>query len=167
MTLAPARRILPLLLALALSACSGMPSLTPYKVEVQQGNYVTQDMVSKLKPGMTKDQVRYVLGTPLIEDPFHASRWDYVYLVDRGGKLLEERRLTVLFEGDKLVRLEGDVVPARPKEVEKQPAAGAEATLSGQPAATMPEGSAEKASSDKPRKEEKGFFGRMLEKIGL
>ena len=56
-----------------------IPGVTPYRIEIQQGNYVSQDMVAQLKPGMTKEQVRFVLGTPLVTDIFHADRWDYVY----------------------------------------------------------------------------------------
>ena len=64
---------------LVLPACSVTKYLDPYLVDVRQGNYVTQDMVAQLKPGMTKDQVRFALGTPLVTDVFHGDRWDYVY----------------------------------------------------------------------------------------
>lgn len=104
-------RLWPLTAVFLLSACS---YLSPYKIEIQQGNYVSQEMVSKLKPGMTRSQVRFVLGTPLLTDMFHASRWDYVYFLERGGKVLEERKLILFFDGDKLVRIEGDVAPAEP-----------------------------------------------------
>lgn len=114
-----------LLAVLLLTSCSRIYSLvTPYKIDVQQGNVVTQDMVSKLKPGMTKAQVRYALGTPLITDVFHPERWDYVYLFEKHGVLTERRRITVVFEGDALKRLEGDVVAAKPaakQEPEKAP----------------------------------------------
>jgi len=89
-----------------------LPNLTPYKVDVQQGNYITQDMVAKLKPGMTRSQVRFILGTPLIADPFHADRWDYMYQFQKRGRLTESRHITVVFDQDKLARIEGDVVPA-------------------------------------------------------
>jgi outer membrane protein assembly factor BamE len=110
------RSLLPGLAAVFLSwGCSGvpiLPGLMPYKMEIQQGNFVTQDMVSRLKPGMTKDQVRFILGTPLVTDIFHAERWDYVYTrVPEGGGAMEQRRLAVFFEAGKLSRLEGDVVP--------------------------------------------------------
>lgn len=81
-------------------------------MDVQQGNYVSQEMVSKLRPGMTRDQVRFVLGTPLVTDPFHTDRWDYVYRMEKRGNLKEQRKLTVVFDADKLVRVEGDVVGA-------------------------------------------------------
>jgi len=89
-----------------------LPGLSPYRIDIQQGNVVTQDMVTKLKPGMTRQQVRFVLGTPPIVDPFHHDRWDYVYYLNKGGKIVEHRRLVLLFEGDTLKRVEGDVVPA-------------------------------------------------------
>ena len=87
-----------------------MPTLQPHKIDIQQGNYVTQDMVAKLKPGMTRSQVRFALGTPLIVDPFRTDRWDYVYLMRKQGNLVEQRNVTVVFKGDLLDRIEGDVV---------------------------------------------------------
>ncbi len=93
-----------------------LPNLTAYKIDIQQGNYISQDMVAKLKPGMTRSQVRFILGTPLVADPFHADRWDYIYRFSQRGRLKEERHITVVFEQDKLARIEGDVVPAEAKE---------------------------------------------------
>lgn len=99
-----------------LAACSGTPNvasmLTPYRIDVRQGNYVTQDMVARLKPGMTRDQVRFALGTPLVADLFHANRWDYVYRFEPGRGEVQLRRLVVFFEDDKLARVGGDVVAA-------------------------------------------------------
>ena len=89
-----------------------IPGLGPHKIDIQQGNYVTQDMVAKLKPGMTRSQVRFALGTPLIVDPFHADRWDYVYVLQKGGRVVEQRRIVVVFQDDKLLRIEGDIVPS-------------------------------------------------------
>jgi outer membrane protein assembly factor BamE len=101
--------------ALALAGCSYIPTIpgtTPYKMEIQQGNFVTQDMVAKLKLGMTRDQVKFVLGTPLITDIFRTDRWDYVYRrTPEGGGATEQRRIAVFFDDSKLVRVEGDVVP--------------------------------------------------------
>lgn len=85
--------------------------LVPHKIDVQQGNYVDQAMLAKLKTGMTKSQVRYVLGTPLVTDPFHPERWDYAYMDRPNGKLKASRRVTVIFEGERLRRLEGDATP--------------------------------------------------------
>ncbi len=88
---------------------AGGCSLKPYKIDIQQGNVVTQEMVSKLRQGMTRSQVKFVMGTPLVADPFHPERWDYFYKFDKGGQAREERRLTLLFEADKLSRVLGDV----------------------------------------------------------
>ena len=78
-------------------------------MDIQQGNYISQEMVSQLKIGMTKEQVRYVLGTPLVADIFHADRWDYVYWrEDQRGKR-EERRIALFFVDNKLERIQGDV----------------------------------------------------------
>ena len=99
-------------LAGALSACAN--PFAPYRMEIQQGNYVTQEMASQLKLGMTKEQVRFALGTPLINDTFHLNRWDYVFMrqLNRSSPL-EERRLTVFFDNaGRLERLDGDVIPA-------------------------------------------------------
>lgn len=95
-------------------------SISPYKVDIQQGNAISQEMLNKLKPGMTPSQVRFVLGTPLVVDPFRNNRWDYVYRLQKGGKLVEHRRITVVFENDKLKVIEGDVVAAEPPEGEKK-----------------------------------------------
>lgn len=95
--------------AVMLAACSGGFRLSPYRIDVRQGNMVTQEMVAKLKPGMTMDQVRFVLGTPLITDIFHADRWDYVYRFQPGRGEVEERKLTAFFADGKLVRVAGDV----------------------------------------------------------
>ena len=100
-------------LFLLVPACSYVPMApSVYKIDIQQGNVVTQDMVSRLKLGMTKSQVRFALGTPLVTDVFHSDRWDYVYRYQKAGKLTEQSHITVVFENDLLKRLEGDVVPA-------------------------------------------------------
>ena len=93
--------------------------LSPFKIDIQQGNVIEQAMLDKLKSGMTPSQVRFILGTPLVTDPFHPGRWDYVYLYAPKGKVAERRRVTVVFENDKLKGIEGDVVagaeaPAQP-----------------------------------------------------
>lgn len=101
-------------LALLVAGCNYMPSIPfigPHKIDVQQGNFVTQDMIDKLKPGMSRNQVRFALGTPLIADPFHPDRWDYVYVLEKQGRVVEKRRIAVVFKGDELLHIEGDVVP--------------------------------------------------------
>jgi outer membrane protein assembly factor BamE len=105
-----------LALAAALAAgCSfapRIPGITPYRMEIQQGNFVSQEMVAQLKPGMTKEQVRFILGTPMVTDIFHPDRWDYVYGREASDGTREQRKLTVLFEKGELARLDGDVVPS-------------------------------------------------------
>jgi len=96
-----------LILPLLLSGCM----LTAHKIEMQQGNYVDQEMIGKLRPEMTRSQVRFVLGTPLVADVFHPDRWDYIYLTGEAGDVQRQRRITVVFEGDALRRIEGDVNP--------------------------------------------------------
>jgi outer membrane protein assembly factor BamE len=105
----PMWRALLMLLLLQLAGCGW---LAPYRIDIQQGNFVSQEMVARLKRGMTKEQVRFVLGTPLVTDIFHADRWDFVYLLDRPGQPRVQRRLAVFFADDRLSRLEGDVVAA-------------------------------------------------------
>jgi len=90
-----------------------LASCSSYKMDIRQGNYVTADMRDKLKVGLSKQQVKSVLGTPMINDVFHANRWDYVYLLEHEGKLVEQHRLTLFFEGDNLARIE-DVNPLQP-----------------------------------------------------
>jgi outer membrane protein assembly factor BamE len=114
------RALLCVLLAAGLAGCSSqsvekvldeLPGIAPYRIEIQQGNYVSQDMVAKLKRGMSPEQVRFVLGTPLLTDVFHPNRWDYVFYRERPNKTREERRISVFFENNRLVRVTGDVVP--------------------------------------------------------
>ena len=91
------------LTCLILSACF----LKPHKIDIQQGNFLDHAVIAKLKPGMTRSQVRFLLGTPLITDPFHPERWDYVYYVDNEWQKLKDiRRLSLFFEGDKLKQRE-------------------------------------------------------------
>ena len=111
----PRRFFLLLVAAAATSACSyvpRIPGVTPYRIDIQQGNFISQDMVAQLRPGMSKEQVRIALGTPLLADIFHGDRWDYIYWRERPGEKLEQRKLTVFFEDGKLTRLDGDVVAA-------------------------------------------------------
>src|SRR6266850_3872080 len=108
------RALFPLLLLL-LASCGvpRIPGITPYKPEIQQGNYVSQEMIAQLKPGMTREQVRFILGTPLITPIFHADRWDYVFTRRRANSSeVESRRIAVFFEEGKLKRVEGDVFAA-------------------------------------------------------
>ena len=105
------KSILSLAVAISVAACSWVPNISPHRMEIQQGNFVSQEMVAQLKPGMSKDQVKFILGTPLIADVFHADRWDYVFTrIRANSRELEQRRIAVYFEGGKLKRVDGDVV---------------------------------------------------------
>ncbi len=94
-----------LLFLFTLTACSYLPSI-PFMIDVQQGNVVTEETLEKLKPGMTKSQVLFVLGSPLIVDTFRENRWDYVYLFRKGGYLQEQKRVTIFFDDERLVNIE-------------------------------------------------------------
>ena len=94
----------------SLAACGlRIPGITPYKIDIQQGNFISQDMVAQLKPGMSKDQVRLALGTPLLTDIFHAERWDYVYWREAENGAREMRKIAIFFNDGKLDRVTGDV----------------------------------------------------------
>jgi outer membrane protein assembly factor BamE len=98
-----------------LTACSFDPltdRVNPYRIDIRQGNYVDQPMVSQLRKGMTRDQVRFVLGTPLVVDPFREDRWDYIYHFQPGKGASERRMISVFFDGGLLERVEGDVTAA-------------------------------------------------------
>lgn len=99
-------------MALLLSACgTSIPKIKPYKMEIQQGNVVTSKMLLQLKPGMTKSQVRYIMGTPLIQDSFHGNRWDYFYQMHEDGRVTEQRLVYLTFKNALLDKVSGDVVP--------------------------------------------------------
>ncbi len=100
-------------LAVALSACGTTNWGFPYRAAVQQGNWITSAQVAQLQQGMTREQVRFILGTPALQDVFHTDRWDYTYFNKPGYGTEELRKFTVWFEGDTLVRWEGDEQPDR------------------------------------------------------
>lgn len=110
---------LPLALCAVLSGCGVFNGtsmriaevVTPYKVEVVQGNFVASDQVQLLKVGMTRAQVRELLGTPMITSAFHEARWDYAFSLRRKGVQTQSRRLTVYFKGDVMERFESDPLP--------------------------------------------------------
>jgi outer membrane protein assembly factor BamE len=88
-----------------------------HKIDVQQGNYVTQDAAARLRVGMTKAEVRQTLGTPLLIDAFHANQWDYYFSNTRGGKREDAKRFSVFFKDDKVVSFAGDMQPPAPPPV--------------------------------------------------
>ena len=112
-----------------ISGCnSTISNLKPFKLEIQQGNGVTSKMLLQLRPGMTKSQVRYIMGTPLIADSFHSNRWDYIFQLRQSGKITEQKRVVLEFENEQLKTVRGDVMPtAEPGVVKLTPAAEATA----------------------------------------
>lgn len=98
--------------AIAIVGCTFPNVVSPYKLDIPQGNIITEDQIAQLKPGMTRSQVRFILGSPMLTDPFHADRWDYVYTDARNSKLVQNKKFTVFFEQGKLARFEGEALPA-------------------------------------------------------
>lgn len=147
-------------LAAAMAGCSSVPRIVnEYKIDVQQGNVLTQDMVSQLKPGLTKDQVRFVLGTPMLMDMFHANRWDYAYRLQKGSTGdVEMRKFSTFFDADgKLIRVAGDVAAAQASDASAEPESQSrEIDLGSVSADTVA-----------PPIEDKGFFGKMMESVGF
>ncbi len=119
-------RIKLIAISVLLASCSSMsmpklPSLAPHKIEVQQGNLITPEMRDKIKVGMSTAMVRSILGTPLINDIFHPKRWDYVYSLEKGGKLVEKQRMTLYFDGERLTRIDDNNMPIQPQVVSPVP----------------------------------------------
>lgn len=111
-------RFLALLAVIALSSGCGLV----HRIDVQQGNYVTQDAVAKLKTGMSKTEVRQALGTPLLSDVFHANRWDYYFSHVKDGKPQDRKKFSVFFEDEKVVSFGGESHPPAPPPVGTRPA---------------------------------------------
>ena len=136
-----------------LCACSrsydgGFNAPLLYKIDIQQGNVVDQEMLDQLKPGMDKKQVKFIMGTPVLIDPFHNERWEYIYSFQEGGTVREQRHITLHFENDKLAYISGDVeISNIPRQENK--------IITEENAIIVP----------KSDKEEKGFFGRLFDKI--
>lgn len=104
--------LLPLFIACSIVGCgSSVPVIKPFKLDIQQGNVVTSKMLLQLRPGMTRSQVKFIMGTPLVVDSFHPNRWDYFYQMRQAGKVIEQRRVILDFENELLARVRGDVVP--------------------------------------------------------
>ena len=112
-----------LLVSAAVAAMAGCSSLdgasrrvanavTPYKIDIVQGNFVSREQVQALQVGMSRQQVRDILGTPLVTSVFHADRWEYVFTIKRPSAERETRKLTVFFQGDTLAKFEGDEMPS-------------------------------------------------------
>jgi outer membrane protein assembly factor BamE len=153
-----AKLAIPVLAALVAAGCSSSKDRPasrpgkwgfPYRADIQQGNWLTQDQIALLRPGMTREQVRFALGSPTLVNVLHAGRWDYPYFVKLGSGGFQERKFTVWFENDKLARWSGDEQPTlQPFQIEKakteapaanSPAAGA-APANSPPANSPPAG---------------------------
>jgi outer membrane protein assembly factor BamE len=136
--------------AAAVAGCSVLGTYMPvveqigvYKIDINQGNYLAQDQVDRLKAGQTKPQVRAILGTPLIVSAFRPDQWDYVYEYKRQGRALEHRNFSVYFVDDKLARWEGDEMPPS--------------------MAALNRAASAKALPPDPSASDKGFFGWILD----
>ena len=139
---------IPTILSISLLAgCSWFPS--PHKIDVQQGNVISQESLNLLKPGMPKHKVRFIMGTPLINDSFHKDRWDYVYSFETGGTLQKTEQMTLYFQNDKLQKITGDMHP--------QPESDD----------TLLQHQKEIVVLVHPKIKEKGWFMKFLDKIGL
>ncbi|MEY4593295.1 MAG: hypothetical protein RIR18_2190 [Pseudomonadota bacterium] len=155
------KKLVVAILGSGLVACSGAPRLiTEYRIDVQQGNVLSQEMVTQLRPGLSMDQVRYVLGSPVLTDVFHANRWDYVYRLQRG---LESqpilRRFSVFFnEAGVLDHVEGDLDVATKADLEVAPNRVQLIELG-----SLPEG----AEAPKASYVEKGWWSRTKETLGF
>ena len=136
----PIVRLLPLAaLILIQSAC-----IKTHRIDIQQGNVITDNEISQLTPGMTKREVRYILGTPLVVDPFHQNRWDYFYSLEVRGKKTVQRRITIVFENEQMKEILGDV------------ATNTEAAGEEEQGGTIVKES---------QREDKGFFAKTWDKI--
>ncbi|WP_373081150.1 outer membrane protein assembly factor BamE [Zhongshania sp.] len=131
------RRFATACLLLSVAACSSLEFPGVYRLPVDQGNIITSEMVDQLKIGMSRSQVEYIMGTPMVRDSFSPNRWDYIYTLNKPGKPKERHQLTAFFEGDSLVKFTTDVKPSDAKPVEAVPAPPSDGT------ATDPAGSPE------------------------
>ena len=114
-----------------------------YRVDIQQGNVIEQSMIDKLEPGMSKSKVRFIMGTPLLVDPFHSNRWEYIYSIEPGGGERAQRHIAVFFKDDKLTHLEGDITTRYGRSTEEDSGEASNVIITGE------------------RKKE-GFFGRLF-----
>ena len=123
-------------LAILLFACLTLPGCgyIVYKMDVQQGNYVTQDVIARVKVGMTKAEVRQILGTPLVADVFHANRWDYYFSSAKNGRNRDRTLLSIFFESDKVSSIQGKGQPPAPAAPTTAPAAATPAAPQPPPA---------------------------------
>jgi outer membrane protein assembly factor BamE len=119
---------------------------SPYRPDIQQGNFVSQEMLAQLKVGQTREQVKFILGTPLMTDAFHADRWDYPFYLARGNGELTKARVTVYFKDDKLEKFDGGNLPTEREYIARIA------------------GPAREASKEAPKKEEAGSASINIKK---
>jgi outer membrane protein assembly factor BamE len=138
------------LVAVFAASCQTLETYMPaiqqfgvYKIDINQGNYLSQDMVDRLQVGMSRQQVRATLGTPLVTSAFRDSRWDYVYEFTRQGKVREHRQFTVYFVEEKLARWEGDEMPQSIVELNRA--------------------ASEKVLKKQPDADDQGFFAKIFD----
>lgn len=114
---------------------------TPYRINIQQGNFISQDMAAKLRPGMTKEQVRFVLGTPLLTDMFHSDRWDYMFRLQKSNGEITANRVAVFFRDNRVERIDSSELPSESEYLSHiaGPAAPAPVTPPAKPAAPSPQ----------------------------
>ena len=143
-------RFLLLSLALFLTACTHegtfkLPGV--YRIDIQQGNIIEKEMLSRLKPGMDKNQVQFIMGTPPLVDPFHTNRWEYIYTFSKGGRQRKQRHITLHFEDNKLAYIDGDVAPGleRPEELTNKPTKIVDVPIR--------------------KYKKRGFFGKLVDKL--
>nr|WP_255675933.1 outer membrane protein assembly factor BamE [Pusillimonas sp. MFBS29] len=139
-------------LAIALTACGGTHWGFPYRADLQQGNWITSEQVAQLQQGMTREQVRFILGTPTLQDIFRTNRWDYPYYNKPGYGDEEERKFTVWFEGDSLVRWEGDDQPNRQPYEKTDSGAGATGPYSDDESLSQQDTEADEPNSTRRRR---------------
>jgi outer membrane protein assembly factor BamE len=159
---ASARSAALIVLALAATGCAstresianwdwrdlGIPGV--YRATIQQGNVITQEMVDRLKPGMTRRQVRFILGEPILGNTFRADRWDYVYTVQPGARPRTQQRLTVWFDDDALARFEGDFVPTAIAKARDEAERSAEEQRAAEEMMPLPEPASDTGSAPPP-----------------
>lgn len=109
------RKYLIVLLGFIMLGCSNLQFPGIYRQPIEQGNIITQDMVDQLKPGMSRSQVEYIMGSPIIKDSFNENRWDYVYTLRKSDLSRDEKQLTVFFDNDKMKYFIGDFEQTAPK----------------------------------------------------
>ena len=172
------------------SSLDSVPEFLPkvYKIDIQQGNAISSEMLMKLKPGMTKAQVRFVLGTPLIRDTFHKERWDYVYVMRVKDIVIEKRHVILNFADELLKNITGEVIPkkdnneidvsSKEKEStkpERLPLVVEDKKLPTQIVLPEPVDTSESINESikqdiidsLPEKDDAGYFDILLEKIGF